>query len=144
MGQKTSYFFRWTKTYIYSVRPMYVRTLRQVRDSRQKSESTIRQSEREEGQNARVGVRFIFGQPRLPDSALTLLKESFQTRGLLFSVVRRFASYQDKMLISACSVVLAVIWTSIAALAVVVGGGGVGEGSGAEKALDKEPGILTT
>ena len=34
------------------------------------------------------------------------------------------------------------LWTSIWALAVV--GGGVGEGSGAEKSLDREPEVLTT
>ena len=46
------------------------------------------------------------------------------------------------MLISACSLVLAILWSSIWALAVV--GGGVGEGSGAEKPLDREPDVLTT
>ena len=34
------------------------------------------------------------------------------------------------------------LWTSIWALAVV--GGGVGEGSGAEKSLEREPKVLTT
>ena len=45
-------------------------------------------------------------------------------------------------MISAVSVVLAIIWTSIFAVTVAAGGGEVGEGSGAEK-LRKEPEILS-
>ena len=46
------------------------------------------------------------------------------------------------MLISACSFVFVLLWTSIWALAVV--GGGVGEGSRAGKSLDREPEVLMT
>ena len=49
-AERVDFFSRWIKTYIFSVRPMYLRSLRQVRSHRQTSKSTIRHPKREVGQ----------------------------------------------------------------------------------------------